>query len=269
MDSHNDLEKLYMFMKKYKNEFVKNIQWTHLMTYEPYGSYNIPENKRDKFLKLYTNAITAGYIPCIVEKHKECGPIVIDLDFIYSKEYNEKYYTETMILDIVKLYNLVIKKYIDEKSLLVTEKMTDAYVLEKKQPNLRKGNYCDGIHIIYPYICTKPSLQILMRQDFLKLIAVNNIFKEMPLQNNLDSIFDKNIVYNIGWMMYGSRKNPSANVYSVTHIYRVYDDKIIDMFSQTENNKPENIWDFVNLLSCRRFNDETSSIPLNENFKFE
>ncbi len=36
----------------------------------------------------------------------------------------------------------------------------NAYILEKDSPTLRKGQYHDGIHIVYPYICTKPALQM-------------------------------------------------------------------------------------------------------------
>lgn len=42
----NELEKLYIFMKKYKDREI----YTHKMIYEPYGSYNIPNNKYSKFI---------------------------------------------------------------------------------------------------------------------------------------------------------------------------------------------------------------------------
>jgi P4 family phage/plasmid primase-like protien len=260
-DGLNELERLYYFMKKYKNESKKktgkNIPWTHSMTYEPYGAYDIPENMYSKFLKLYEDAIMAGYAPHITEKHKEYGPIVIDLDFKQSKENSKRYYTTATIVNIIKLYNRVIKKFLS-----VYNNSMDAYALEKKQPSLRKGEYHDGLHIVYPYICTKPSLQMLMRKEFLKLAEENDIFKKIPLENDLDDVFDKNVIYHVGWMMYGSRKNTSSFPYYVTHIYSTANGKIFDTLIPGEDiNKRSYIRHFINVLSCRRFfgiNDMTS-----------
>lgn len=252
-DNLNELEKLYKFMKSYKNESKKktgkNIPWTHTMTYEPYGSYDIPDDIYGKFIKLYENAIVAGYKPHITEKHKEFGPIVIDLDFVQSKENGKRFYTTTTIVSIIKLYNKVIKKYLN-----VYNNNMDAYVLEKKEPSLRKGEYHDGIHIVYPYICTKPSLQMLMRTEFLKLANEHKIFKKMPLVNDPEEIFDKGVIYQVGWMLYGSRKNISSHVYYVTHIFSIANGKIFDTLIPGEDiNKKSYIKHFINVLSCRRF----------------
>ena len=257
----NELETLYNFMKKYKNESKKktgeNLPWTHSMTYEPYGAYNIPDDMYGKFLKLYEDVIVAGYVPHITEKHKEYGPIVIDLDFVQSKEHKKRYYTTTTIVNIIRLYNKIIKKYLN-----VSNNDMDAYVLEKKEPSLRKGEYHDGLHIVYPYICTKPPLQMLMRKDFLKLADENNIFKKIPLENSLEEVFDKNVIYHVGWMMYGSRKNISSYVYYVTHIYSTANGKIFDTLIPGEDiTKRSYIKHFIDVLSCRRFfgpNDITS-----------
>ena len=226
------------------------------MTYEPYGSYDIPDDMYGKFQKLYENAIIAGYKPHITEKHKQYGPIVIDLDFVQSKEHSTRKYTPITIVNIIKLYNQVLKKY-----LKVYNNQMDAYVMEKKEPTLRKGEYHDGIHIVYPYICTKPSLQMLMRTEFLKLAEEHKIFKKIPLTNDLDSVFDKNVIYNTGWLLYGSRKNTSSYVYYVTHIYSNSNGKIYDTLIPGEDTTTKTyIKHFIEVLSCRRFfssNDET------------
>ena len=142
----NALEKLYSFMKKYRNESKaktgKNLPWTNSMTYEPYGSYDIPDDMYRTFLKLYEDAIVAGYRPHITEKHKEFGPIVIDFDFVHDKKYNKRQYTEQTIEKIIRIYNRIIKKYLD-----VSNNKIHAYVLEKKEATLRQGKYHDGIHI--------------------------------------------------------------------------------------------------------------------------
>lgn len=275
-NSLNSLEKLYLFMKKYRNESknngAKNLPWTHTMSYEPYGSYNIPEDMYNVFLELYKNAITDGHVTYISEKHKEFGPIVIDLDFVQSKENGKRYYTDITIINIVKLYNSVIKKYLK----ISNNKMT-AYVLEKEKPSLRKGEYHDGIHIVYPYICTKPSLQMIMRDDFLKLAKEYKIFKKIPLVNNLENVFDKGVIYNTGWLLYGSKKDPRSQVYRVTHIYRIvggsidingnicFNDsgRLYDtLFPGEDVSQKSYVRHFIDVLRCRRFNSSKDITPL-------
>jgi P4 family phage/plasmid primase-like protien len=274
----NELERLYKFMTKYRNENknsgTKNLPWTHAMTYEPYGSYNIPDNMDGNFIKLYEDAIVAGYVTYITEKHREFGPIVIDLDFVQSKEHSKRYYSEITIMNIIKLYNYVIRKY-----LKVTSHNIISYVLEKEKPSMRKGEYHDGIHIIYPYICTKPSLQMIMRDDFLKLANEYRIFKKIPLVNNLESVFDKSVIYNTGWLLYGSTKDPCSQVYRVTHIYHIAGGKIGD--NGEISNESGKIYDilcpgenlaqrsyikhFVNVLRCRRYSNVKDITPLVDN----
>lgn len=256
------LEKLYLFMENYRNESRKvngkNLPWTHAMTYEPFGAYYIPEDVYPKFLRLYEDAIVDGYQPHITEKHKEFGPIVIDFDFEQDKEHGKRYYTEKTILNIVRLYNKIMKKYLDVNNIHLM-----AYVLEKAAPTLRSNKYHDGIHLIYPYVCTKPSLQMLLREEFLKIAKKEQIFGHMPLINDLDSVFDKQVIYHSGWMLYGSRKNVTSQAYQVTHIYHTSNGKIYDTLVPRENIKTRPfIHHFVNILSCRRFQRADQMTPL-------
>ncbi len=253
-------------MQNFRNEKKSNpgkgLPYTHLMTDAPFGSYNIPENMYAKFIKLYENAIVDGYEPHITEKHKEYGPIVIDFDFVQSKEHNKRYYTDTTITNSIRLYNTLIKKYLD-----IPNKYIDAYVCEKKKPVLSNGDYHDGIHIVYPYICTKPSLQMVMRAEFIKIAEENGIFKKIPVKKDhtLEKIFDKNVIYSNPWMLYGSKKKKSSEAYKVTHIFQSANGKIFDVLIPGENIKTRSyIRHFIDVLSCRRFfseKDITSLAP--------
>lgn len=261
----NELEKLYSFMMKYKNESKKrtgnNLPWTHSMTYDPYGSYNIPEDLYSKFIKLYEDAIVAGYTPHITEKHKEYGPIVIDLDFVQDKEHKKRCYTGKTITNILTLYNRVIRKYLN-----VNSGDCDVFVCEKKEPTLRKGEYHDGIHIVYPYICTKPAIQMLMRSEFLILAEKYKTFRKIPLVNSLDSVFDKHVIFKTGWMLYGSTKDASSLPYVVTHIYMTTHKLLTDTLLPGEDIKERRyIKHFINALSCRRFYGVEDITPLADN----
>lgn len=259
-----ELNALYDFMKQYRQETKaksgKNLPWTHAMLFEPYGKYNIPENIYRDFIKLYENVIVAGYYPYITEKHKEFGPIVIDLDFVTEKNDNGRYYTRNTIYNIVQLYNQVINKYLD-----VVDKNFDAYICEKERPTLKNGQYHDGIHIVYPYICTKPSLQMLMRSDFIKSVEDNRIFKKLRLVNSLEEVVDKQVIYFTGWLLYGSRKNNKSYPYLMTSIYKVEEGDIkVETISKEEASLRINIKHYINALSCRRFFNEDDITPLSE-----
>ena len=56
----------------------------------PYGSYDIPEDYYATFIKHYERAILAGFSPSITERHKDFGPIVIDLDFKQAEKHPDR-----------------------------------------------------------------------------------------------------------------------------------------------------------------------------------
>ncbi|XWV26626.1 helicase III/ VV D5-type ATPase N-terminus [Tupanvirus soda lake] len=252
-NANNEQNKLYYFMKKYQNLLkTKNNnspKWTHCMTYEPYGSYNIPDETYNEFIDLYADAISAGHKLHIREKHKDFGPIVIDFDFIQQKNFNHRYYTSETVRNIIKTYNSIINTYLHVK-----ENFMEAYVLEKEKPTMRMNYVHDGIHIIYPHICTVASVQMSMRDEFIKYAEENGIFKHIPLKNSLHDVFDKSIMHHNGFMMYGSTKNMSSYCYNVTCIYRVVDNNLVcEIPNDTNMSKKENVLYYTNLLSCRRF----------------
>jgi len=203
----------------------------------------------------------AGYEPHITEKHKEYGPIVIDFDFVQSKDNSKRFYTTNTITNIVKLYNQVIKKYLD-----IPNNSLEAYVTEKEKPILKGGTYRDGIHIVYPYICTKPPIQMVIRDEVLQLIEKNNTLKRIPLVNDLEDVIDKNVIYHSGWLLYGSRKNTTYNAYRVTHIYNCANGKLFDTIIPGDDLKSRlYIKHFINVLSCRRFFSDHDITPLADN----
>ena len=257
----NESERLYKFLLRYRNESKKktgmNLPYTNAAAAEPFGAYNIPDTEYNQFLKIYGDAVIAGYKPHLTEKHKEYGPIVLDFDFNQAKEHNKRYYTSRTISNIIKLYNQIIKKYLN-----VSFNNMDAYVMEKKEPNLRNGTYHDGIHIMFPYICTKPSIQMLMRDDFIELAKENKIFRRIPLINDLESVCDKSIIYNTGWLLYGSTKNKISHPYYVTHIFSNFEDKIFDTLIPGDAKKKAYIRHFIEILRCRRFLNENEMTPL-------
>ena len=261
----NELETLYSFMRQFKNESKKqsggkNLPWTHTMTDTPFGCYDIPDDYYGKFLTLYRKAIHAGYEPHIAEKQKESGPIIIDFDFKHSKKHSSRVYTEKDIRNIIRLYNRVLKKYLD-----INPSDIEAYVFEKSKPDLRGGEYCDGIHVMYPFICAKASLRHLMREKFIELVEENGIFENLHLTNSLQEIFDKQVVFTNAWMLYGSKKKSTSQRYVLTHIYQSANNKIYDILIESELKNKSFIDFIIDAARPRRFIDESELTPYNNN----
>jgi P4 family phage/plasmid primase-like protien len=229
-------------------------EYTHTSMAGIKGVYKIEEDQYQKFKSLYVNALMSGASLHITERHREFGPIVIDLDFVHSE--NKRQYTHKTIANIVRLYNYVIRKYLD-----VSDSKMTAYVLEKKRLSRSNGLYGDGLHIVYPYICTKPDIQFIIREDVIKLMTKNQIFDHMELidkgtgkpTKNLEKVVDSNVIQNAGWLMYGSTKDKTSSVYEVTHIYQCFYKKIQETYIPPETRTLENTKHFVEVLSCRRF----------------
>lgn len=224
-DKKETFENLVKFMSKFriqKSATGEKIPDNYRVMESPFGSYNIPDDYINKFFELYTEAVYSGCNVTVVEVHREQGPIVIDLDFVQAKENSERYYNKDLIVSCVTIYNGIIKSYLN-----VTDIELTSYITEKEKPSFRKGEYHDGIHIMYPFICTTPSLQILMRKKFIAILGKKNLFKDLPYKNSLDDIVDIAPIYRNGWLLYGSRKQSDikGNLYELTQIYEVVTNK--------------------------------------------
>ena len=124
------LNNLYTFLDKYrivKTDNNKTIKASHLSMDTFLGSFNIPDDKSNHFMKHYQKAIKAGHIPSILESHLEQGPIIIDLDFKYilkSTANTTRVYTDLDIKVIIEIYNKIILSY-----LAINEEDLNIYIL--------------------------------------------------------------------------------------------------------------------------------------------
>ena len=67
------------------------------------GSYHIPDDEYDTFLKIYYNDIVAKQgVEYLTEKQlPDEGPILIDIDLRYKYEVNEKQHTKEHVFDLL------------------------------------------------------------------------------------------------------------------------------------------------------------------------
>ena len=72
----------------------------------------------------------------LTEKHKSISPILIDLDFKYVSENDNRKFDDKFIKEIINIYNKIIKGiYLD-----VTDDLLVSYVMLKDIPILNKKN---------------------------------------------------------------------------------------------------------------------------------
>ena len=222
-------EDLRQFINKHKVE--KGKPYTNTSIGSPKVSLYIPEESYEKFINLYSLALTSGVALHFTEKPTIPSPLRVDLDFrftipddksgIYSshnsnsslndKKVYDRVYTSDNIFRIVDAYFKIISSFLDVK-----EKDTIAYVMEKPNPVEFRNKLKDGIHIVFPHIIVENNTQHFIRRKILDMSP--EIFKELPICNDFDSIVDKAIIDANCWQMYGSRK-PDCDVYRVSCIY--------------------------------------------------
>lgn len=181
--------------------------------------YYIPDEKLELFYKLYhRHVFRDGKNEYLTEKQKSDNtPILIDFDFRYNSEIQERQHNEEHIQDIVSLYIDTIRNEVIEDTNL---KNIDVYVFEKPNINTweKEGITKDGIHIVIP-IHVPHQQQLFLREKVKKQLE-QDIFCDLPLTNTIEDILDIGISKGcINWMLFGSRK-PNHEQYNLTYYYK-------------------------------------------------
>jgi len=211
-NKHNTLPK---FLEKHKRK--ANEPFTHTIIGNPDlniygGSFNIPDDKTEEFLDFYYKFVfKSGNNAYLTEKHRENGPIVIDLDFRFEGD-SGRNYTEEFIVKFLDIYNKALYSIIEPP-----KSRCNAYVMEKEQPVFQKGKNItkDGLHIMYPNIVIEPKLQFAVRYATIMNPETKKLFDSIGITNSVDDVFDKCVIDRNNWQMYGSMK-PGSEPYKLT-----------------------------------------------------
>ena len=262
-------DKLFEMLKK--NRIPKgnpeNLKMTHTSLENPMGSFNLVGEKHTKFMEIYCKAIEYGHTPYLTECHLDYSPILIDIDIKYqtkNKSSNHKYTYEDIEL-IIKTYNKYIKHYftIDSDDFKI-------YLLEKELPTLINYSsdenniykYKDGVHIIYPYIWTKPIIQHIIRENVISELNKIKQINDLIGTQELKDVIDEAVIERNNWLMYGSAKPDfEANKYLLS---RIYDEnmefiKTCELSKEAKNMLPKT-------LSIRQLKDFDELAQLNDTY---
>ena len=239
------------FLKK--NKTIPEKTFTHTALGQPPnsypGSYCIEDEDLSLFYNLYNKYVfEESNIVHLTEKHKEISPILIDLDFRHSTDFNSRQYTETFIVAFLELYIKEIKSLIPS----IDNNKLVAFVLEKKKPNFKGGGpskFKDGIHVVFPYIATEPQIQYMARYNCINNKLMIDLFNSINAINTPDDIFDIAVIERNNWQMYGSTK-PAHEPYKLTNIYK-NKDNTMKQIHNTFSDK-----DILKLLSIRYIKEE-------------
>lgn len=176
------------------------------------GSYCIPSEKNEAFYKLYKKHLKDQKEAYFTEKQLEDGPILIDLDFRYDPDIEERVHTLNDIVNMVQsLYVLLSEIKIPN------DKSVSCYIFEKPNVNTSSEEVTkDGIHIIMD-VKMDFNEKIIFRNKLLKSIC--EVFQHIPITNTWDQVVDEGVMKgSVNWQLYGSRK-PGNEAYELKYVF--------------------------------------------------
>ncbi len=213
------------------------------------GKFSIEDSEYTTFLNLYKTAINAGADLYLVERNREVGPLVIDIDFKTDKKHPTRQYKTRHIKQLIKRYNdLVSELFVVDKSELLS------FVFEKDEPTKETKNdgrveYKDGFHILYPYVPLDVKKRYLVYDIIKKGLEEDNCFEDIPYINEIHELFDSSIIINNGLLMFGCHK-PDRTPYKLT---RIFNHKMME-----EDVEDYTVDDIIEISSLRLYDDDDS-----------
>ncbi len=211
---------LFNFLQDHRAE--KGSAFTHTSIYHPVGSFYVSPEDLPCFFELYKEAFTMGEDLYLTEKHREIGPVVVDLDFRFdpldSASALHRYSTED-IAKVVEIYSEALMACVEGMENVV------AYVMEKPKSVVDKGVEKDGVHIVFPDVVTAPAFQFVLRERVMPKVA--EALAHLPLKNPIEDVIDEAVIERNNWQMLGSKK-PHCERYSVTRVMRWSDGRVED-----------------------------------------
>lgn len=191
---------------------------THTSMGKPFGSFCIPDKELHLFHKLVTAVLKEGKVyPHLVERHSEVAPMIIDFDFRFDSSMKKRQYTEEHVQKIVDAYMSEIRKMFKMSPEEEEEKLV-AFVFQRDGPYAWKKIIKDGLHIVFPFIVSRPEIQFIIREAILKQMPTVLADLAKNLRNGWGDVVDRAVIEKTGWMMYGSTK-PKCEPYQLTYVY--------------------------------------------------
>ena len=180
------------------------------------GKYHIGEKDISQFYNIYYKHVFIEQHPeYLTEVRIEDGQILVDFDFRYETDIEDRQHTNEHICELIELYTDEIKKLCE----IEEEVRIPIFIFEKPDVNRLSDKTKDGIHMIIG-ISMPYTIQQLLRDNILK--KIEGVLQDLPLINSYEDVLDRGISKGTtNWQLYGSRK-PHNKAYQLTSQYEVW-----------------------------------------------
>ena len=194
----------YSLMNKYKVNRGDD-DYTHVSMFPYGGSYNIPNENIEEFYNQYNLQIRNGAKYGILERPKDIGPMLVDIDIVKPSEKIQSLYTKERVM----MYALSFQKYLMSHTDITDHTKLECYVLEKKPYLDTKGNCKNGFHLHFPFVW--------MTREHRSLIT--KLVKELDIEQKYETLDDSAVRNN--WFLYRSRKTETQGSYILKYSINV------------------------------------------------
>ena len=184
-------------MNKFKCD--KTADYTHVSMLPHGGVYRIPDEDTEVFYGQYSKCIEKGAKFGILEKPKDIGPMLVDVDIVKESKRLEILHTKERTIEYARCF----QKYLLENTNL---EFVDCWVLEKKPYLDGKGNCKNGFHLHFPTVWMTRAHRSFITQ----------LVKDTGLEQEYETLDDSAVRNN--WFLYGSRKTEEQGSYRVRYI---------------------------------------------------
>lgn len=204
-------------LKSYR---VNDSTHTHVTVFTPKDKYRLSRDVIDSFWLHYCKALNLNdsVILGIAEKPQDYIPVMADIDIKVENLEDEIHtlYTDEQLEHVIKIYQDILREIVDG----CTNRELVCFVLEKPPYEQIKNNTSyikNGFHLHFPYIfLNKIDHEVHLHPRVLKEVKEAKVFSDLGIEDS-SSLVDK--TYNKHWLIYGSRKDKSADYYKLTKIY--------------------------------------------------
>ena len=184
-------------MNKFKCD--KTADYTHVSML-PHGElYRIPDEDMEVFYGQYSKCIEKGAKFGILERPKDIGPMLVDVDIAKRADLLERLYTKERTIEYAKCFQKHLLENTDLKSV-------DCWILEKRPYLDGKGNCKNGFHLHFPTVWMTRA-----HRSF-----ITKLVKDTTIEQEYETLDDSAVRNN--WLLYGSRKTEKQGSYKVKYI---------------------------------------------------
>jgi P4 family phage/plasmid primase-like protien len=230
------LESFDMFMRRY--QVKAGMQFTHTSMIG--GSWNIPDWAMNDFYYIYSKEVMSGRELCLTEKHiPKFGPIIIDMDFKFSKKPKQRLINKELIKKIVDELTKILK------TIFCDNLKYDCFVLQRPGMYEKQNKYCDGLHIQFPYVVCDYEYHRELRSQFIETFKF-----DIGCDNKIEDVYDMAVISRNNWCMFLSTKR-NIKPYEVVRI-----------LNSKRTLKDYSVLGLIKLLSIRNKIYESIAIPL-------